>query len=138
MIIISIPGVLILTPSMVSLCPGDQLLLTCNTSMAFQRWTMVDPNTGMPYTRTIEMPTADGAVVTPLQVQSITLSFAVTSAPNTLPLISTLTVAGVTNYLNMSRISCLEIDSGISKTISIHILGFNTSEGIIIRITCQA
>ena len=54
---------------------------------------------------------------------SFTFSFDVISASNTLPLISTLTVNGVTDYLNASRISCMEIDSRISEVFNVHIVG---------------
>ena len=65
----------------------------------------MDSNTGRTYTRTISVPTTAEAVITPLQVQSFMFNFAVISAPNTSPLISTLTVDVMNSYLNTSRIS---------------------------------
>ena len=104
-------------------------MLTCNTSTDLQQWTIIDPNTGMPYTRLISVPTTSRAAITPLQVKSIIFSFVVISASNTLPLISTLTADAVTPYFNTSRISCLEIDSGNSEMVRIHILGPNSLTG---------
>ena len=105
----------------VPICPGEQLMLTCNTSTGLQRWTIVDPNTGVPDTRLISVPTTHGAIPS-LRVQSFTFNFAVISPLHTMPLISTLTVDGVTDYLNTFSISCLELDTGISEMVSIHIL----------------
>ena len=111
------------------LCSGDQLLLTCNTSTDIQKWSIVNPNTGMTHTCLLTVPTTSEAVVTPLQVQSSIINFAIISASNTLPLISTLTVEAVTDYLNTSTISCLEIDSGNSEMVSINIPGPNPLKG---------
>ena len=123
-------GSLTLTPSIAtSICPGDQLTLTCNTSTDVQQWTIVDPNTGMSYTRIIAVPTTSNPqAITPFEIQPFIFSFAIISTPNTSPLISSLTVNDVTNYLNTSRISCLERDTGNSEAVSIHILGSNTLE----------
>ena len=118
-------GRLTLTPSVatsISLCSGDQLILTCNTSTDLQQWSIQDPTMGMTHTRLIAVPTTGGAAITPLEVQSFTFTFDVISASNALPLISTLTVDGVTDHLNTSGINCLEIDTGNSEMISVHIL----------------
>ena len=105
-------------------------MLTCNTSTDLHQWNILDPNTGMTHTRLIAAPTMAGAaMITPLQVQSYTINFAVLSQPNTVPLISTLTIDDVTDYLNAFRIGCLEIDSGNNGMISINIIGANTLEG---------
>ena len=96
-------------------------MLTC-TSTGLQKWSILDSNTGRTSTRLIGVPTTSGVAVTPLQVNLITFSFAVISAPNTLPLITTLTIDEVTPYLNTSRISCLEMNSGNSEMVSIHVL----------------
>ena len=120
-------GRLTLTTLIPVLCPGDQLLLTCNTSTHLQRWTIVDPNTGMTYTRVIEVPSTSRADITPLELQSLTFSFNVISASSALPLVSTLTVNAVTDYLNTSRISCLEIVSGNSEMVNVHIVGPNSA-----------
>ena len=123
-------GRLTLTPSiMTSICSGDQLLLTCNSSTDLHQWSILDPATGRTYTRLIAVPTTAVAVITPLEVQSITFSFDVISASNALPLISTLTVDSVTDYLNTSRIVCSEIDSGNSEMVSINVLGPNPLKG---------
>jgi hypothetical protein len=96
-------------------------MLTCNTSTDLQRWVIVDPNTGMSYPRLISVPTTHGAI-TPHQVQSFIFNFAVVSPLRTLPLISTVTVDGVTDYLNASTISCVELETGTSEMVSVHIL----------------
>ena len=96
-------------------------MLTCNTSTGLQQWSIVDPNTGVPYMRLISVPTAHGAIPS-LRVQSFTFNFAVISPLHAMPLISTLTFDGVTDYLNTSSISCLEPDTMISETVSVHIL----------------
>ena len=101
----------------VPVCPGEQLTLTCNTSTGLQRWTIVDPT----YTRLISVPTAHGDIPS-LRVQSFTFNFAVISPLHALPLISTLTVDGVTENLNTSTISCLELETMRSEMVSIHIL----------------
>ena len=125
-----------LTPSIAtSVCPGDQLVLTCNTSTEVHQWTIVDPSTGRTSSRTIAVPaTSRAQAITPLEVQAFVFSFAIISAPNTVPLISTLTVNDMTDYLNRSRISCLESDTGNSEMVSIHILGSNTVDGKLLRI----
>lgn len=114
-----------LTTSSPALCPGDQLTLTCNTSTNLHRWILVDSNTGMTYTRIIEVPTST-VDITPLKLQSLTFSFDVISALTTLPLVSTLTVNDVTDYLNTSRISCLEIVSGNSEMVNVYIVSANS------------
>ena len=88
-------------------------MLTCNTSTNLQQWSILDPNTGMTHTHLVAVPNTR-ADITSLKVQSFIFSFDIISASDTLPLISTLTVNGVTDYFNASRISCLEIDSRIS------------------------
>ena len=74
------------------------------------------------HTRLIVVPTTAEPVITPLGVLSFIFSFDVISAANSFPLVTTLTVDGVTDHLNTSRISCLETNSGNSKMISVHIL----------------
>ena len=124
-------GRLTLTPSVVtsiSLCPGDQLLLTCNTSSDYQRWTIQDPNNIMRnYTRLIVVPTTAEPVITPLEVLSFIFSFDVISAANSFPLVTTLTVDRVTDHLNTTRINCLETNTENSKTISVNILEPNSA-----------
>ena len=85
----------------------------------------MDSNTGMTYTRIIEVPTST-VDITPLKLQSLTFSFDVISALTTLPLVSTLTVNDVTDYLNTSRISCLEIVSGNSEMVNVYIVSANS------------
>ena len=124
----------VLTPSvMTSVCPGEQLVLTCNTSTLSHRWTIVDPNTGMMYSRLASVPVHALETIPPLQVQSFTFAFAVISALGTLPLISTLTVNNVTDYLNTSRIGC-QVEDGsensTSEVVNIHVIEPNdTLEG---------
>ena len=101
--------------------------MTCNTSTHLQQWNIVDPNTGMTHTRVIEVPSTSRPDIIPLEVQSFTFSFHVISALSTLPLISTLTVSDVTDYLNTSRISCLEIVSGKSEMVNVHIIEPNSA-----------
>ena len=112
---------------MISICPGDQLLLTCNTSTSLQQWSILDTNTGMLYTRFITVSSSIGQF-TPHQIQSFTFNFAVISTPGALPLISTLSVDGVTAYLNMSVIGCLESDTGNRLTTIVHVFGYNPFE----------
>ena len=109
---------------MTSVCPGEQLTLTCNTSTYTHRWTLVDPNTGMMHSRLVSVPVHVPETIPPLQVQSFYFTFAVTSTPGTLPLISTLTVNNVTDYLNTSRISCLGVGSenSTSEVVNIHVI----------------
>ena len=111
---------------MVSVCPGDQLMLTCNTSTSLHQWSIEDPNTGMMYTRFITV--SSTRHFTPHLIQSFTFNFAVISTPGALPLISTLSVDGVTAYLNMSMIGCLESDTGIRLTTNVHVYGSNPFE----------
>lgn len=110
-------------------------MLTCNTSTRLQLWTVVDPNTEMSHTRHVSVPTAPGTIM-PLQVQSFMVNFAVISAIGTLPLISTLTVDDVTDYLNTSRISCQELETGIIEMVTVHIVSDPSSslEGACIKI----
>ena len=122
-------GRLTLTPSVatsISLCPGDQLLLTCNTSSNYQRWSVQDPNMGS-YTRLIVLPSTADPVITPLEILSFTFNFDVISAANAFPLVTTLTVDGVTDHLNATRITCQETNTVNSKTISVHIVESNSA-----------
>ena len=100
-------GEVSLTPSVISPCPGDQLFLVCNTSSSIHRWMIEDPN-GVMHSRLIAVPTAQDNEITPLAVLSFAFSFEIISSPNTSPLISTLTVEGVNDQLNDSRIKCME------------------------------
>ena len=126
---------------MTSVCPGEQLTSTCNTSTYAHRWTLVDPNTGMMYSRLVSVPVHDTPqIIDPLKVQSFTFTFAVTSALGTLPLISTLTVNNVTDYLNTSRIGC-QVEDGsensTSEVVNIHVIEPNdTLEGKLKVILC--
>lgn len=79
------------------------------------------------YTRLIVVPTTAEPVITPLDVLSFIFTFDVTSAVNSFPLVTTLTVDGVTDHLNASRITCLETNTGNSKMISVHILEPNSA-----------
>ena len=117
-------GRLTLTPEFSSnLCSGDHLLLTCNTSTGYQQWTIQDPHMpGMTYTRRIAVPTTVEPAIIPLEVLSFIFSFDVISAANSLPLVTTLTVDGITDHLNATRIDCLEIDTGNSTMISVNIV----------------
>lgn len=105
-------------------------MLTCNTSTSLQRWTVVDPNTEMMYTRLVSAYNDPGSISS-FQVQSFTFNFAIISALGVLPLISTLTVDDVTDYLNTSRISCQERETEITEMVTVHILEPNSAlEGI--------
>ena len=104
-------------------------MLTCNTSTSPQRWTVVDPNTDIMYTRHVSAYNDPGSISS-FQVQSFTFNFAIISALGILPLISTLTVDDVTDYLNTSRISCQERETGISEMVTVHILDpYSTLKG---------
>ena len=85
----------------------------------------MDPNTGLTYSHALEVPSSRSNIA-PLVVQSLMFSFDVISASRSLPLVSTLTVNGVTDQLNTSRISCLEIVSGNAEMVHVHIVEVNS------------
>ena len=130
--IIIITGRITLSPStMIAVCPGDQLALTCNTSSDVHQWIIDDNNTGSTYTRLIVSVSSSMAQVTPLQIQSFKFNFAIISPPSALPLISTLLTENVSTYLNTTRISCLEIDSGNMQEVTVHVFGPNSLESML-------
>ena len=82
---------------------------------------------GMTHTRRIAVPTTAEPAITPLEMLSFIFSFDIISAANSLPLVTTLTVDGVTDHLNATRIDCLEIDTGNSTMISVNIIEPNSA-----------
>ena len=117
-------------PMLITVCPGDQLVLTCNTSSGAHQWMIEDPNIGSMYTRTIVV-SSSIAEVTPLKILSFIFNFAVISPPSELPLISTLSVDNISVSLNATRVRCLEIDSGDRQQVTVYIFRPNSLESML-------
>ena len=100
----NILGILLLSPSEVNLCPGDELILTCSTNETFLQWRIS--------TSVRRLVPSQGAAseLEPLTINSTTFYISKVSDNEAVPLISTITVYNVTADLNRTAVNCAEID----------------------------
>ena len=121
---------------MVSVCPGEQLLLTCISNQSITlRWAITIPELNV--TRSRLVPNTGSRVLTPIRETlnhnvTVTFMFTRTSEDGMLPLISHLAIGKTTNHLNGTEIHCSSSNAHI--TFLVHIQG--SKYGIII-ITCK-
>ena len=106
----------------VSVCPGEQLPLTCisNNSVSL-RWAITIPERNVTHSRLV--PYTGSRVLTPIRETlnhnvTVTFRFTRTSEDGTLPLISQLVLERATNHLHGTEIHCSS-----SETFLVHVQG---------------
>ena len=107
---------------------GDQLELTCNTSVALQTWQLTvisESREAMTFMRSIQSIGPSGLVESqPLTINStIMFIFSRLSTPDNLPLITRLIISNVSEGLNGVEISCTGAGTSDSATTAIRIIG---------------
>ena len=113
----------------VSVCPGEQLLLTCISNQSITlRWAITIQEWNI--TRSRLVPNTGNRVLTPIRETlthnvTVTFMFTRTSEDGTLPLISQLVIERATNHLHGTEIHCSS-----SETFLVHAQG--SKYGIII------
>ena len=110
----------------VLVCPGREFRMTCfsNDSM-FLQWNVTIPYYSVTDTRVISAFNTAG-YVTPLQVPSAIITFAI---PSTFPLISEVSVNSVTVNLNSTKIECTERDTEMDRSNEAMLHVINTAQG---------
>jgi hypothetical protein len=99
----------------VSVCPGEPLLLTCIANQSTSlRWAVTLPERNV--TRSRLVPNMGNRVLTPIRemlTHNVTVTFRFTriSEDGTLPLISQLAIGKATNYLHGTEIHCSSSDT---------------------------
>ena len=107
-------GMVILSPSGVApVCSGDELELTCTTTRNPLQWRFSvirgDETTATEIRRSIN---SIGPVTSNLTINSTVFNFSRISAPNSMPVTSRLVISPVSNGLNGTVMSCVDVDSG--------------------------
>ena len=124
---------------MVSVCPGEELLLTCISNQSITlRWAITIPDPERNVTRSRLVPNTGSRVLTPIREtlnhnDTVTFMFTRTSEDGMLPLISHLAIGKTTNHLNGTEIHCSSSNTHI--TFLVHIQGSKYS--IIIITNCK-
>ena len=103
-------GMVTLSPTMVApVCHvGDPLELTCTAPVQFIRWTILHVNEQGTFVEaaSAQINSLDGNQMTEREVNSSTFTFMRTSAPDTSPLISTVSVDSISIGLNGTVVNC--------------------------------
>ena len=110
MVIITITtGMLTLSPVMVApVCLGDPLQLTCTASVEFIKWRILQPNDRdtLLEVASAQINSRDANQISQRVVNSATFTFMRSSAEDTTPLISTLSIDSVNIGLNETVVNC--------------------------------
>ena len=110
---------------------GDQLGITCNASIQFIRWSILQVNeqgTLERVTTDTQINSRDANQMSQRVVNSATLTFMRSSAPG-LPLISTLSIDSVNIGLNGTVVRCTDVvDPMSSASTTIYIVDLSGSE----------
>ena len=110
---------------MVHVCKGDQLELTCTTTMnGVLDWIIVIPGNAMNLRRSVS--TSSALTIIPLN--STRLIFSRTSEVNAAPLVSKLLISTVSNDLNGTEVECIAGGTTLSTVVYI-IIGKNLTIG---------
>jgi hypothetical protein len=102
----------------VSICPGDLLLLTCIANQSITLgWAITLPERNL--TRSRLVPNTGNRVLTSIRETlshnaTVTFRFTRTSEDGTLPLVSELAVESATNNLHGTEINCSSSDSHVN------------------------
>ena len=119
-------GMLTLSPMMVPpMCLGDPFQLTCTASVQFIRWSILQPNEQgiLAEVASAQVNSRDANQISQRVVNSATFTFLRSSAEDTAPLISTLSIDSVNIGLNGTVVNCSDIANPItSASTTIHIL----------------
>lgn len=121
-------GMVMISPSgIVSVCQGDQLELTYNTTGSFLRWEVNNlfsekEITARTYTRSFSSIGASNYTEL-LRVNSTMFTFSRRSAQGNLPLISRLLIQPVSEGLNRTEVNCVDVITSESAVTTIHIIG---------------
>ena len=112
------------SPRVVSICPGEQLTLTCITNQnSILRWTIILHGENITYSRSI--PFMGNSILLPItdEASAVTFNFMRTSESGTLPLIAELLIDTVNTNTNGTRIHCSPSnESDPQVTFIIHVL----------------
>ena len=118
-------GLVIISPSEIApTCSGDQLNLTCNVTGSFLQWSFSLIPEGETtardhmFTLTSLNPTNQ---IQQLSVNSTMFTFSRSSAANSVPLMSKLTINATSDNLNQTVVTCLDVEAleSVSTTINI-------------------
>ena len=110
------------SPKVVSVCPGEQLTLTCIANQSsILRWTIILHGGNVTYSRSI--PFMGNSILLPIS-DAVMFNFTRTSESGTLPLITELLIGRVNTNIHGTRIHCSPSnESDPQVTFSINVLG---------------
>lgn len=99
---------------------GDRLEITCNATGRAVTWNLAVIGATNSISRTLSTTTLNQAIV---PINSTTLIFSRVSELGALPLISTLVITALSQGLNGTSITCMELGTASMATTSIYIYG---------------
>ena len=109
---IFLSGLAEISPSVVApVCQaGDQLELTCTTSGQSHSWQLIaNPGSGAATSlRSVSSLGSTGVDAEPVVINSVMFTFSRLPGPGSLPLMSKMTISGVSQSLNGSQVNCVE------------------------------
>ena len=97
-------------------CEGDQLELTCTTTMnTVLDWIIVIPGNA----RNLRRSVSTSSILTEIPLNSTRLIFSRISEVNTYPLVSTLLISSASNDLNGTEVDCMVGGTTLSTVVNI-------------------
>ena len=127
--------VIISPPGVATVCSGHQLELTCSTSGPIHEWSF----SFIPMTRAIVSDRPDNQISYLLVNSTISFNFSRVSSEDSLPLISRLLISPVSDGLNGSSVSCMDIATSESMSTSINVIDNIQPQGkMAIQYVCTA
>ena len=120
-------GIVMMSPSdVVSVCNEDQLKIVCSTTENFLRWNVtLDQSKGLSirtFTRTISSLSVSSYISPVRLIDSITIYFNRSSIEGELPLRSSLVISPVSNIINSTLLTCMELTSSNLSTAVVHVV----------------
>ena len=104
---------------------GDRLEITCNATGTIVTWNLAVIGATNSISRTLSTTTVNQAT---LSINSTTLIFSRISDLGALPLISTLVITALSQSLNGTMITCMELGTASMATTSVYIYGDSNSK----------
>ena len=136
---IFLSGLVEISPSVVApVCQaGDRLELTCTTSGRSHSWQLIEnPGSGAATSlRRVSSIGSTGVEEDPMVINSVMFTFSRLSGPGSLPLMSKMTVSGVSQSLNGSQVNCVESEEE-SAMATILIIGGKCGLHVLVKL-CQ-
>ena len=119
-------GVVISPTEVVSVCSGGQLELTCTVPGTFLEWSFFLVTEGETAARRLFRILHSGSATSDLEVNSITFTFSRISADGSLPVMSRLLIAPVSDGLNGTEVNCTDIVASNTSSTRIKVINEST------------